>query len=150
MRNEKIIKFLNELKEFETAIIEKLSFQNFDARAKHAENRYCLSIVVKLIENRYNNEDEITDSGWVSVEESLPEKLETVFISNGKGWTTIGCRSDWFINDKGESVWIWVATNGIIYEENGRIVSECEEEVFDVLFWHRLPKPKNINNNRFY
>jgi len=29
--------------------------------------------------------------GWVAIENGLPEELETVWISNGKGWTTLGC-----------------------------------------------------------
>jgi hypothetical protein len=30
---------------------------------------------------------------------------------------------------------------GKIYEENGKIVSECDSDDLDVLFWHRIPKP---------
>ncbi len=84
-------------------------------------------------------------SGWVSVHDALPETLETVWISNGKGWTTLGCRSDYF-NDIGEDgkeqlLWCWCASNGIIWEEDGKIVSECEGDDYDVQYWHRLPVP---------
>ena len=68
---------------------------------------------------------------WVAVENGLPDELETVWISNGKGWTTLGC----LIEDH------WAETNGIIYEENGQIMSECESDDLDVNFWHELPKP---------
>lgn len=80
-------------------------------------------------------------NGWISVEDSLPEPLETVWLSNGKGWTSLGCRSDYYEGDNGELVWCWAETNGIIYEENGKIVSECDSDDLDVLFWHRIPKP---------
>jgi hypothetical protein len=84
-------------------------------------------------------------SGWVSVNDELPETLEVVWISNGKGWTTLGCRSDYF-NDIGEDgkeqlFWCWCASNGIIWEEEGKITSECEGDDYDVQFWHRLPVP---------
>jgi hypothetical protein len=75
-------------------------------------------------------------NGWISVEDSLPEPLETVWLSDGKGWSTLGCR-----NDNYDGVWSWAETNGIIYEENGKIVSECDSDDLDVLFWHRIPKP---------
>jgi hypothetical protein len=74
--------------------------------------------------------------GWIDVNVQLPDELETVFISNGKGWTSIGCVV--YVQDCG---WVWAETNGIIYEENGKIVSECEIDDLDVKFWHKLPKP---------
>lgn len=73
--------------------------------------------------------------GWVNVTDKLPKHLQTVFISNGKGWTTLGCR---VVTNDG---WFWGETNGVIYESNGEIVSECEIEDTDVMFWHELPKP---------
>ena len=72
---------------------------------------------------------------WVAVENGLPDELETVWISNGKGWTTLGCIV------YAEGSWHWAETNGIIYQEKGKIVSECESEDLDVKFWHRLPEP---------
>lgn len=70
---------------------------------------------------------------WISVKDKLPNELETVFISNGKGWTTIGCLV--FV----EREYYWAETNGIIYEDDGKIVSECEIDDIDVKFWHKLP-----------
>ena len=32
-------------------------------------------------------------------------------------------------------------TNGVIYQEKNKIVSECESDDLDVKFWHRLPEP---------
>lgn len=72
---------------------------------------------------------------WVAVENGLPNELETVWISNGKGWTTLGCIV------YAEDGWHWAETNGVIYQEDGKIVSECESDDLDVVFWHRLPEP---------
>lgn len=92
-------------------------------------------------EYAFLNKKESVGNEWISVEKELPECLETVWISNGKGWTTLGCRSDYQEGDNGELNWCWAASNGIVYEENGELISECEEDDLDVQFWHRVPKP---------
>jgi hypothetical protein len=79
---------------------------------------------------------------WISVKEKLPEHLETVWISNGKGWTTLGCRTDLYDNGEDGFSWCWAAiSNGLVYEKEGKIVAECEEDDLDVIFWQSLPKP---------
>lgn len=75
--------------------------------------------------------------GWINVKDSLPKELETVWISNGKGWTTLGC----LVYDDG---WHWAETNGVIYERDGEIVAEAESDDLDVQFWHPIPKPIKI------
>lgn len=78
---------------------------------------------------------------WTNVKDKLPENLETVFISNGNGWTSIGC-----LVQTNEGCH-WAETNGIIYEENGKIVSECESDDLDVVLWFPFPDaPKNTTN----
>jgi hypothetical protein len=72
--------------------------------------------------------------GWLPVTECLPDDLETVWVSNGKGWVGLGCRIE---TNEG---WHWAESNGVIYAENGQIVSECESEDLDVQLWHKLPK----------
>lgn len=74
-------------------------------------------------------------SGWVAVTDALPKALQTVWLTNGKGWCCLGC----LIEDA--EGWHWAESNGVIYIENGEIVSECESEDLDVNFWHELPKP---------
>lgn len=74
-------------------------------------------------------------SGWVAVTDALPKPLQTVWLTNGKGWVCLGCLVE---SDGG---WHWAESNGVIYIENGEIVSECESEDLDVNFWHELPKP---------
>lgn len=72
---------------------------------------------------------------WVSTLDKLPKPLQTVWISNGNGWCRLGCLVE---SDGG---FHWAESNGVIYVENGEIVSECESDDLDVLFWHELPKP---------
>jgi hypothetical protein len=74
-------------------------------------------------------------SRWVAVTDALPKALQTVWLTNGKGWCCLGC----LIEDA--EGWHWAESNGVIYIENGEIVSECESEDLDVNFWHELPKP---------
>ena len=83
---------------------------------------------------------EIREDSWISVEDRLPEDLETVWLSNGEGWTTLGC---WVYDADG---WYWASSNGEIYQEDGKIVSECEGDDYDVKFWHSLPIPINNPN----
>ena len=72
-------------------------------------------------------------SNWISIETELPNHLETVWLTNGK-WVHLGCR---IVTHEG---WHWAESNGVIYADNGVIVSECESEDLDVLFWAALPK----------
>jgi|DEB0MinimDraft_6_1074348.scaffolds.fasta_scaffold73261_4 hypothetical protein len=72
---------------------------------------------------------------WVLSSERLPNPLETVWITNGKGWTSLGC---FILTPEGSC---WAETNGLIYEKDGEIVSECEGDDLDVVAWHPLPKP---------
>lgn len=74
-------------------------------------------------------------SNWVAVDDSLPKPLQTVWLTNGKGWTCLGCLVE---TNEG---WHWAESNGVIYQENGEIVSECESNDLDVAFWHEIPKP---------
>jgi hypothetical protein len=71
---------------------------------------------------------------WISVTEKLPEPLQTVWLTDGKGWVALGC----LVEDA--EGWHWAESNGVIYAENGEIVSECESEDLDVHYWHELPK----------
>ena len=81
-------------------------------------------------------------SGWVSVDDRLPETLEIVWVSDGKGWTTLGCRSDYYECDDGKLDWCWAALlSGNIEEEGGVIVDDFIEDDWNVRFWHTVPLP---------
>jgi hypothetical protein len=71
---------------------------------------------------------------WIPVTEKLPEPLQTVWLTDGRDWVGLGCRVE---SDGG---WHWAQSNGVIYSENGEIVSECESEDLDINYWHDLPK----------
>ena len=107
----------------------------------------CKEIVAKerdVIHKHFWNE-ELTDlsnkmyyeqSEWILCDEDMPEVDETVWITNGCGWTALGCLVEC------EGGYCWAVTNGIIYEEDGKIVSECElDDDYDVVYWQKLPNP---------
>jgi hypothetical protein len=73
------------------------------------------------------------ENNWKNVKDELPNHLKTVWISNGKGWTTLGCR---IVLEDG---WHWASFNGVVYQEGNEIVAECESDDLDVSFWHELP-----------
>lgn len=76
---------------------------------------------------------------WISVKSSLPNPLETVFLSNGKGATWIGCISELFEREDASS-WCWMAAVSNVREEDGKIVAECEDDDLDVQYWHKFPQ----------
>ena len=76
--------------------------------------------------------EQLDNHAWISVNKGLPHDNETVFISNGKGWTSIGC----LIYDEG---YHWAEIDGEIYQEGDKIVAECVPDDLDVQYWHKLP-----------
>ena len=89
------------------------------------------------IKNMKKSKNITNFSGWVAVTDALPKALQTVWLANGKGWCCLGCLVE---NTEG---WHWAESNGVTYIENGNIISECESEDLDVVFWHELPKLPN-------
>lgn len=81
-----------------------------------------------------NNFGKNAVSVWTPVSEELPKPLQTVWLTNGKGFVYLGCLVE---DNEG---WHWAKSNGVTYPENGEIVSECESEDLDVTFWCELPK----------
>ena len=73
---------------------------------------------------------------WVACDERLPDNLQTVWLINKeKQWVALGCLVEF---DEG---WHWAETNGTMYIENNKIVSECESDDLDVTHWCALPEP---------
>jgi len=90
----------------------------------------------KIVKAESENERLKAEMEWILCDDDMPEVDETVWITNGCGWTALGCLVQC------EDGYCWAVTNGIIYEEDGKIVSECElDDDYDVVYWHRLPQP---------
>ncbi len=85
-------------------------------------------------EKELNEIIQTNNSGWISVNNSLPKPLETVWISDGETWVALGCLVQ---HDEG---YCWAESNGVIYVQNNEIVSECEEDDLNVVKWHPLPR----------
>lgn len=86
---------------------------------------------------------------WVSVEErGLPKELETVWLYNDEsGEVALGCTIYFEDEDKEDECWGVALTNGKIYSENGRIVSECDDDFdFEFTHWCRLPSLPNLKD----
>jgi hypothetical protein len=99
-------------------------------------NRGVLDAIILVNRHFVEQSSQPINSGWVLCDEDMPEPLETVWISNGKGWTTLGCIVDF------EEGYCWAElVNGLVYQEGDKIVAECEADDMDVVFWHRLPQP---------
>ena len=89
----------------------------------------------KVVKIESENERLKAEREWILCDDDMPEVDETVWITNGCGWTALGCLVQC------EGGYCWAVTNGIIYEEDGKIVSECElDDDYDVVYWHRLPR----------
>ena len=71
---------------------------------------------------------------WRDSDVFMPQEEKTLFISNGRGWTSIGCLV--YLNDS----WYWGEMSAGIYQENDEIIAECELDDLDVRFWHPFPK----------
>lgn len=100
-----------------------------------------VDIIMELSEGNQSNSEPancaIFDvNNWVACDDRLPEHLQTVWLANKeKQWVCLGCLVD---TNEG---WHWAESNGVIYVDEGKIVSECESDDLDVTHWCALPKP---------
>ena len=76
---------------------------------------------------------------WISVNEKLPEPLETVWITNGK-YVKLGG------GDVAHNGWLWAAAFDQPYIEDGKIVVDCEFDDLDVTHWHPVPSMEIFNS----
>lgn len=81
-------------------------------------------------------------SSWVSFEQGFPDENETVWLYNcNNNHIALGCRV-WTGEDGG---WCLALSNGTIYGENGKIVSECDiDDDYEFTHWSRLPELPEI------
>jgi hypothetical protein len=83
---------------------------------------------------------------WKPVNLFLPKEDETVWLfSKNDGfvwlgslvWTGGRCRR----RRRSRKGWLWTVSNGIVYSEGRKIVSECEaDDDYNVTHFRRLPK----------
>lgn len=69
---------------------------------------------------------------------SIPQDIEeneTIWLYNENNkWLCLGCAVY-------EDGWMWAVSNGVIYAENGQIVSECEcDDDYEFTHYCKLPK----------
>jgi len=108
-----------------------------DVIHKHFWNEELTDLANKMYYEQSEAENKrLKAERWILCDDDMPEVDETVWITNGCGWTALGCLVEC------EGGYCWAVTNGIIYEEDGKIVSECElDDDYDVVFWQQLPNP---------
>jgi hypothetical protein len=78
---------------------------------------------------------------WIDVNKKMPSENETVWLLNENDkFIRIGCR----VYEQNEG-WFWAISNGIIYIENNKIVSECEiDDDYEITHWQKMPSlPKS-------
>lgn len=100
---------------------------------KHYPNHHLKITLVALLADFADTLEK--EDGWIAVADKLPKPQLTVWLSNGKGWVTLGCLVET------RDGWHWAEGNGVVYEQDGEIISECESEDLDVAYWHTLPSP---------
>lgn len=76
---------------------------------------------------------------WVSIIDSkiFPDENETVWLYNSKDkFVALGCH----VWTGEEGSWCWALSNGSIYADNDKIVSECDvDDDYEFTHWCRLP-----------
>ena len=134
---QEMVKSKNLDKDLEVTILESIEgcIENAESFLETEKEQIKNSYGAGAIDATSEEVLQVENNGWISVDKDLPKHLETVFISNGKGWTSIGCLVGF---DDG---YHWAESNGVIYEENGKIVAECESDDLDVKKWHPFPLP---------
>jgi hypothetical protein len=72
---------------------------------------------------------------WIFLGDKSPNELETVWAYNNEtGFVALAC----MVYNEG---WLWSISNGNIYSEDGKIVSECElDDDYDFTHWMPLPE----------
>jgi len=76
----------------------------------------------------------ILESNWVELKSDYPDENEAVWAYNiNTGYVALAV----YVYDH---AWFWAVSNGIIYNENGRIVTEAElDDDYEFTHFCRLP-----------
>lgn len=93
--------------------------------------------LLAIFRGKNKNLQQTSVNGCTSFEQGFPDENETVWLYNrNNNFAALGCHV-WMGEDDG---WFWALSNGTIYVENGKIVSECEiDDDYEFTHWSRLP-----------
>jgi len=72
---------------------------------------------------------------WISVSEKYPDEKQTVWCYSEK-LDNVFLGEYVYVMNEG---WFWAESNGVIYASDGKIVTECEMDDFDVSHWFPTP-----------
>lgn len=75
------------------------------------------------------------DREWISVTEKYPDEKQTVWCYSEK-LDNVFLGEYVYVMNEG---WFWAESNGVIYASDGKIVTECEMDDFDVSHWFPAP-----------
>ncbi len=102
---------------------------------------FCTEEIAKEIHDFHAQQSK--DSEWISVTEKYPDEKQTVWCYSEKLDNVFLGEYVYVINEG----WFWAESNGVIYASDGKIVSECEMDDFDVSHWFPTPLlPKKPSN----
>ena len=102
---------------------------------------FCTEEIAKEILDFHAQQSK--DSEWISVTEKYPDEKQTVWCYSEKLDNVFLGEYVYVINEG----WFWAESNGVIYASDGKIVSECEMDDFDVSHWFPTPLlPKKPSN----
>lgn len=75
------------------------------------------------------------ESEWISVTEKYPDEKQTVWCYSEK-LDNVFLGEYVYVMNEG---WFWAESSGVIYASDGKIVTECEMDDFDVSHWFPTP-----------
>ena len=82
-----------------------------------------------------NNTKTLLAEGWISVNDRRPNENQTVWCYSENTFN-IFVGAYIYLTNEG---WFWASSNGCFYIEEGKIITECEVDDFDVTHWFPAP-----------
>jgi hypothetical protein len=82
-----------------------------------------------------NKSKPLLAEGWISVNDKLPNENQTVWCYSENSFNLFVGAYIYLTNEG----WFWASSNGCFYIEEGKIITECEIDDFDVTHWFPAP-----------
>jgi hypothetical protein len=82
-----------------------------------------------------NKSKPLLAEGWISVNDRRPNENQTVWCYSENTFN-IFVGAYIYLTNEG---WFWASSNGCFYIEEGKIITECEIDDFDVTHWFPAP-----------